>query len=139
MENFNNKEQIMLAYYVQYYRGASTEEVKALDDRLRNEVGEELYDKTMRELEEEGYVSGVEAVEKSEEEGAPIPMATNEGILYINSALSFDPYAVEESLLNYLDNYLETSGLEFTLEPVKAYVEEAIRQEEKDEPNENRP
>lgn len=139
MENLLEKEQLMLAYYVQYYLGSSFEDVKKLDTRLREEIGQETYDSVMQELEAEGLINGLKKVEKSEQEGTGVPMATNEGILYINDVLSLDSYAMEESMLNYLDNYLQTSGLEFTLEPVKKYVEESIQKEAEEEPNQNRP
>ncbi|WKA51460.1 hypothetical protein QWY22_02290 [Planococcus liqunii] len=139
MKQFEDKEQVLLAYYVQYYRGATTEEVKALHQRLKEEIGSERYEKAMAALQEEGLVNGMEQVEQGETEGAPVPMATNEGMLYINDTLNLQSYTVEEHQLDYLENNLKTSNLEFTLEPVKAYVEESIRKRAEEEPNSNRP
>lgn len=139
MKQFEDKEQVLLAYYVQYYRGAETGDVKALHQRLKEEIGSERYEKAMAALQEEGLVNGMEQVEQAEKEGAPVPMATNEGMLYINDTLNLQSYTVEEHQLDYLENNLKTSNLEFTLEPVKAYVEESIRKEAEDEPNSNRP
>lgn len=139
MKQFEDKEQVLLAYYVQYYRGAATDEVKALHQRLSEEIGKERYEKAMNTLLEEGLVIGIDEVEKREKEGAPAPMATNEGMLYINDTLNLQSYTVEEHQLDYLENNLQTSNLEFTLEPVKAYVEESIRKQAEEEPNSNRP
>jgi hypothetical protein len=139
MKEFEDKEQVLLAYYVQYYRGATTEDVKALDQRLSQEIGKERYDEAMNALLEEGLIIGIEGVEQREKEGAPAPMATNEGILYIHDTLNLQSYTVEEHQLDYLENNLKTSNLEYTLEPVKAYVEESIRKREEEEPNSNRP
>ena len=139
MKEFQDKEQVLLAYYVQYYRGAATEDVKALDQRLSEEIGKERYEKAMNMLLEEELIIGMDQVEEREKEGAPAPMATNEGMLYINDTLNLQSYAVEEHQLDYLENNLKTSNLEFTLEPVKAYVEESIRKRAEEEPNSNRP
>ncbi|MDN7246652.1 hypothetical protein QWY16_02170 [Planococcus shenhongbingii] len=139
MKEFEDKEQVLLAYYVQYYRGATTEDIKALDQRLSQEIGKERYDKAMSALLEEGLIIGMEQVEQREKEGAPSPMATNEGMLYINNTLNLQSDTVEEHQLGYLDNNLKTSKLEFTLEPVQAYVEESIRLQAEEKPNSNQP
>jgi hypothetical protein len=139
MKEFEDKEQVLLAYYVQYYRGAATEDVKALDQRLSREIGKERYDKAMNALLEEGLIIGLDEIEQREKENMPAPMATNKGILYINDTLNLQSYTVEEHQLDYLENNLKTSNLEYTLEPVKAYVEESIRKRAEEEPNSNRP
>ncbi|MGK7378951.1 hypothetical protein ACSFXN_14040 [Planococcus sp. 1R117A] len=139
MKEFEDKEQVLLAYYVQYYRGATTEDVKALDQRLSQEIGKERYDEAMSALLAEGLIIGMEQVEQREKEGAPSPMATNEGMLYINNTLNLQSDTVEEHQLGYLDNNLKTSKLEFTLEPVQAYVEESIRLQAEEKPNSNQP
>lgn len=139
MNELTEKEQVLMAYYAQYYRGASREDVKGLDARLSEGLGQERYAKVMKELQDEGLVIGMEEVEKRNGEGVPAPMATNEGMLYVNNTLNLQSDAVEEHQLDYLENHLETSGLELTLEPVKSYIEEAIQEQANEEPNRNRP
>lgn len=126
-----DKEQILMAYYTQYYTAATTEDVQALDARLAEGIGTEPYKKAMEELKKEGLVNGLDEIQKEDGEGPPLPMATNEGMLYINNTLNLQSDAVEDHQLDYLDNHLKTSGLELTLEPVKAYIEETIRQQKK--------
>ncbi|TWT24704.1 hypothetical protein [Planomicrobium sp. CPCC 101110] len=142
MAAFQDKEQILMAYYVQYYRGAAIGEVKELDRRLREEIGEEKYGQAMDELAEQGLVLGIEGVEEREKEGLEAPMATREGILYISEALSLQSDMAEETILYYFDKYLQASeenGLELTLEPVKAYIDESIKEHQKEKPNSNQP
>ncbi|WP_156889775.1 hypothetical protein [Planococcus lenghuensis] len=139
MKDLSNEEQILIAYYVQYYRGASAEEIEKLHEQLRNEIGEETYDKALQKLKDRGRVSGLEKVKENNENGTPIPMATNDGILAINTLFEITSDSAEESQLYYLENNLKTSGFQFTLNPVKQYVEEAFRKEAEKEPNQNRP
>ncbi|WP_033542441.1 hypothetical protein [Planococcus sp. CAU13] len=140
MKELQDKEQILMAYYAQYFKGANAEEVKQLDKRLSEEIGEERYQSAMEELKSEGLVVGVEEVEKRQkEEGTDSPMATNEGMLYINNVLNLQSYAVEEHQLDYLENNLETSGLKFTLQPVEDYIKETIKEQAAEKPNENSP
>ncbi|WP_416143951.1 hypothetical protein [Planococcus koreensis] len=139
MAELMDKEQVLMAYYAQYYREASTDEVRKLDARLSEGLGEARYAELMEELIDEGLAIGMEEVEKREQQGSPAPMATNEGMLYINNVLNLQSYAVEEHQLDYLKNHLETSGLELTLEPVKSYIQEVIDKEADEEPNSNRP
>jgi hypothetical protein len=139
MKDLQNKEQILMAFYTQYYKGATLEEVRALNDRLSEGIGEEEYDKAMDALKEEGLIVGLEEVEKREKEGVDTPMATNEGMLYINDVLNLQSDAVEDHQLDYLEKNLETSGLQLTLEPVKSYIEETIRDQAEQKPNENSP
>lgn len=139
MKGLQDKEQILMAFYTQYYTEASTEDVKALDARLSEGIGKEQYEQAIDALREEGLVHGIEKVEESENTGVPTPMATNAGMLYINDTLNLQSYAVEDHQLDYLDNNLKTSGLELTLESVKTYIEEAIRKQAEDKPNSNRP
>ena len=139
MNELTEKEQVLMAYYAQYYRGASRDDVKGLDARLSEGLGQERYAKVMKELQDEGLVIGMEEVEKRNGEGVPAPMATNEGMLSINNTLNLQSDAVEEHQLDYLENNLETSGLKLTLEPVKSYIQEAIQEQANQEPNDNRP
>ena len=139
MKELEDKEQVLMAYYAQYYRQSTTDDVKALDERLSQEIGKDRYDKVMAELKEEGLVIGIEEVEERSEGGVSTPMATNEGMLFINSVLNLQSDAVEDHQLDYLANHLETSGLELTLEPVKTYIQEAIEQQANEKPNSNTP
>lgn len=139
MAELMDKEQVLMAYYAQYYREASTDEVRKLNARLSEGLGEARYAELMEELIDEGLAIGMEEVEKREQQGSPAPMATNEGMLYINNVLNLQSYAVEEHQLDYLQNHLETSGLELTLEPVRSYIQEVIDKEADEEPNSNRP
>lgn len=140
MKELQDKEQLLMAYYAQYYKGAASQEVKQLDKRLSEAIGEERYQAAMKELEEEGLIVGMEEVEKrQQEEGTDSPMATNEGMLYINNVLNLQSYAVEEHQLDYLENNLKTSGLKFTLQPVEDYIKKTIKQQAEEKPNENSP
>lgn len=139
MKELEDKEQILMAYYAQYYRQSTTDDVKALDERFSQEIGEERYGKAMAELKKEGLVIGIEEVEQRSEGEVPTPMATNEGMLFINNVLNLQSDAVEDHQLDYLENNLETSGLELTLEPVKAYIQESIQQQAESKPNSNTP
>jgi hypothetical protein len=139
MNELTEKEQVLMAYYAQYYRGASKDDVKGLDTKLSEGLGQERYAKVMKELQDEGLIIGMEEVEKRNGEGVAAPMATNEGMLYINNTLNLQSDAVEEHQLDYLENHLETSGLELTLEPVKSFIKEAIQEQANEEPNRNRP
>ncbi|WP_203334119.1 hypothetical protein [Planococcus beigongshangi] len=140
MKELLDKEQILIAYYAQYFKGATLEDVKKLDERLSEAVGEERYRKAVKELEDEGLIYGLERAEaRKREDGVESPMATNEGMLYVNSTLNLQSESVEDHQLDYLKNNLETSRLEFTLEPVEEYVMEVIREQAEKKPNENSP
>lgn len=138
MKELQVKEQIMLAYYAQYFQGASAEEIKKLDERLSEGIGGEYAD-ALKELQEEGLVNGLEKVMNDEEEGLDTPMATNEGMLYVNNVLNLQSYAVEEHQLDYLKRNLETSHLNFTLGTVEEYIREVIQEAADESPNENSP
>lgn len=60
MKELQDKEQILIAYYAQYFKGATLDDVKNLDKRLSGAIGEERYQKAMKELEGEGLVFGIE-------------------------------------------------------------------------------
>ncbi|MFD1032249.1 hypothetical protein [Metaplanococcus flavidus] len=140
MKELQDKEQILIAYYAQYFKGATLEDIKGLEQRLSDGIGEERYRKAVKELEEEGLVFGVEKAEaRLKEDGIDSPMATNKGMLYVNSALNLQSEAVEDHQLDYLENNLESSGLEFTLEPVEKYIREVIQEQANKKPNENSP
>lgn len=140
MKKLKDNEQILMAFYAQYFKGATLEDIKQLDQRLSEGIGEERYQAAMRELEDEGLVFGIDKAEaRRKEDGVDSPMATNEGMLYVNSALNLQSEAVEDHQLDYLENNLKTSGLEFTLEPVKEYIMEVISEQADKKPNENSP
>lgn len=135
MKELQDKEQILMAFYTQYYTAASTEDVEALDAQLSEGIGKERYEKAMAELKEEGLINGLDQVKKEDSEGPPLPMATHAGMLYINDALNIQSDAVEDHQLDYLDNNLKTSGLELTLEPVETYIKEAVRKQAEEKPD----
>ncbi|MFC4711428.1 hypothetical protein [Planococcus dechangensis] len=139
MKNLQEKEQVLMAYYAQYYKGATFQEVKQLDSTLSEGIGEEQYGKLMEELKAEGLVRGLQAVEQQEQEGVDTPMATNEGMLYINNVLNLQSDAVEDHQLDYLQKHLETSHLELTLSPVKTYIESVVEEQAQEKPNDNTP
>lgn len=139
MNELQEKEQVLMAYYAQYYKGASLEEIQELDRRLSQGIGEEQYKKAMAELKEQGLVHGLDAVEERNQDGVDSPMATNEGMLYINDVLNLQSDAVEDHQLDYLAKHLETSHLELTLEPVKSYIESLVKEQADEKPNDNTP
>lgn len=139
MKELQDKEQILMAYYTQYYKGATPTEIRELDRHLSQEIGEERYTEAMKALEEEGLILGMDKVEEREKEGVDSPMTTNEGMLYINDVLNLQSYTVEDHHLDYLENNLKTSNLEFTLEPVKEYIYGVIHEQAEKKPNENSP
>ncbi|MDE0584916.1 hypothetical protein ON064_17990 [Planococcus sp. A6] len=139
MNELQEKEQVLMAYYAQYYKGASLEEIQELDRRLSQGIGEEQYKKAMAELKEQGLVRGLDAVEERNQDGVDSPMATNEGMLYINDVLNLQSDAVEDHQLDYLAKHLETSHLELTLDPVKTYIESVVKEQADEKPNDNTP
>ena len=140
MKELQDKEQILIAYYAQYYKGATFEDIKQLDQRLSDGIGEENYQAVMKGLKKEGLIFSMEEVERrKKKDGVDSPMATNKGMLYVNNTLNLQSESVEDHQLDYLDKNLETSGLELTLEPVKAYIEEVIQEQAEQKPNENSP
>lgn len=139
MKKLQEKEQVLMAYYAQYYKGATFQEVQQLNSTLSEGIGEEQYAKLMEELKAEGLVRGVKAVEQQEQEGVDTPMATNEGMLYINNVLNLQSDAVEDHQLDYLQKHLETSHLELTLSPVKTYIESVVEEQAQEKPNDNTP
>ncbi|MBU9672381.1 hypothetical protein KQ939_10610 [Planococcus sp. CP5-4] len=139
MNELQETEQVLMAYYAQYYKGASLEEIRELDRSLSQGIGEEQYKEAMDKLKEQGLVHGLETVEERNQGGADSPMATNEGMLYINDVLNLQSDAVEDHQLDYLAKHLETSHLELTLEPVKTYIESVVKEQADEKPNDNTP
>jgi len=139
MKEFEDKEQILMAYYAQYYKGASFDDIKQLDRHLSQEIGDERYGEAMKKLEDEGLIFGMEQVEEREKAGEDSPMATNEGMLYVNDVLNLPSENVEDHQLDYLENHLKTSNLKFTLEPVETYIYKIIEEQAQQKPNRNSP
>lgn len=139
MKEMEDKEQILIAYYAQYYKGAEFEDIKQLDRHLSKEIGEERYAEAMKKLEDEGLIFGMEQVDAREKAGEDSPMATNEGMLYVNDVLNLPSENVEDHQLDYLENHLKTSNLKFTLEPVETYVYKTIEEQAQKKPNRNSP
>lgn len=139
MKEMEDKEQILIAYYAQYYKGAEFDDIKQLDRHLSKEIGEERYTEAMKKLEDEGLIFGMEQVEAREKAGEDSPMATNEGMLYVNDVLNLPSENVEDHQLDYLENHLKTSNLKFTLEPVETYVYKTIEEQAQKKPNRNSP
>ena len=139
MEELNDKEQVLMAYYTQYYKGANFDGIKKLNQYLSQEIGEERYGAAMKELEDEGLIFGMEQVEAREKAGEDSPMATNEGMLYVNDILNLQSYTVEDHQVDYLENNLKTSNLKFTLEPIETYIYKTIQEQAEQKPNENSP
>lgn len=139
MNELQDKEQVLMAYYVQYYKGASLDDIQELNRRLSEGIGEEKYKEAMDELKEQGLIHGLETVEERNQDGVDSPMATNEGMLYINDVLNLQSDAVEDHQLDYLAKHLETSHLDLTLEPVKSYIESVVKEQADEKPNDNTP
>ena len=139
MNELQDKEQVLMAYYVQYYKGASLDDIQELNRRLSEGIGEEKYKEAMDELKDQGLIHGLETVEERNQDGVDSPMATNEGMLYINDVLNLQSDAVEDHQLVYLAKHLETSHLELTLEPVKSYIESVVKEQADEKPNDNTP
>ena len=139
MNELQDKEQVLMAYYVQYYKGASLDDIQELNRRLSEGIGEEKYKEAMDELKEQGLIHGLETVEERNQDGVDSPLATHEGMLYINDVLTLQSDAVEDHQLDYLAKHLETSHLELTLEPVKSYIESVVKEQADEKPNDNTP
>ncbi|ANU08955.1 hypothetical protein A1A1_10466 [Planococcus antarcticus DSM 14505] len=140
MKKLQDKEQILMAYYAQYFKGASLEDIKQLNQQLSEGIGVERYETAMKRLKEEGLIFGMEEVEaRQKEDGVDSPMPTNEGMLYVNNALNLQSEAVEDHQLDYLKNNLKTSNLNFTLETVETYIYKIIEEQAQKKPNRNSP
>ena len=139
MNELQDKEQVLMAYYVQYYKGASLDDIQELNRRLSEGIGEEKYKEAMDELKDQGLIHGLETIEERNQDGVDSPMATNEGMLYINDVLNLQSDAVEDHQLDYLAKHLETSHLDLTLEPVKSYIESVVKEQADEKPNDNTP
>lgn len=139
MKELEDKEQILIAYYTQYYMGGGYSDIKKLDQHLAQQIGEDRYAAVMKELESEGLIFGMEQVEAREKAGEDSPMATNEGMLAVHSILNLQSESIENHQLDYLKNHLKTSNLKFTLEPVETYIYKTIEEKAQQKPNENSP
>lgn len=121
------KEQVLLAYYVQYYLENKPDVMYELHERMSDNMEPAVYEIAMNDLFDEGLVNGLEKIRHYDETDGHIikPMITNEGILYINNVLNIQPYASDGSKLEYVKNSLTTSSLELSIPVIAEYVDEA--------------
>ncbi len=120
-------EQVLLAYYVQYYLENNPHVMYALHERISENMEPAVYEIAMNQLFDKGLVNGLEKIRRYDEtEGRLImPMITNKGILYINNVLGIHPYASDGSKLEYVRNSLKTSNLLLSVPVIADYVDEA--------------
>lgn len=128
METLTEREQIVLAYYVQYYLGNDPNDIAELH-KLMTE-GMPSYPSLMEQLTEQGLLNGTKVIPSApiENGGDKItkPMITNKGILYINNILNIQSYAVEGNKLSYIKNSLLTNNLQLSVVPIASYVKTAV-------------
>lgn len=119
------KEQVLLAYYVQYYKENKPEAMFELHEQLKEEMEPGTYEIAMNELFDRGLINGLEKIRRyMETDGHTIkPMITNEGVLYINNVLNIQPYSMNK--LADVRNSLATSAIGLSVPALAAYVEEA--------------
>ncbi|GLY10785.1 hypothetical protein [Bacillus badius] len=126
METLTEREQVTLAYYVQYYLGNDPNDIAELH-RMMTE-GMPSYPSIMEQLTREGMLNGMDAIPSAPVENGgdkiTIPMITHKGILYIDSILNIQSYAVEGNKLSYIKNSLLTNNLQLSVDVIAAYVKE---------------
>ncbi|WP_046176020.1 hypothetical protein [Domibacillus indicus] len=124
------KEQVLLAYYVQYYLNNKPEVMYELHERMSENMEPAVYEIAMNDLFDHELINGLEKIRRYDETGGRVikPMITNKGILYINSVLNIQPYASDGDKLQYVKNSLATSGLELSVPVIAEYVNEAAEQ-----------
>lgn len=120
-------EQVLLAYYVQYYVKNHPDVMYELHERISENMEPAVYEIAMNQLSDSGLVNGLEKIRNYHEKDGRIikPMITNAGILYINNILGIQPYASDSSKLDYVRNSLKMSNLLLTIPAVAAYIDEA--------------
>ncbi|OES45199.1 hypothetical protein [Domibacillus iocasae] len=121
------KEQVLLAYYVQYYLENKPAVMYELHERMSENMKPAVYEIAMNDLFDQGLINGLEKIRHYDETDGQIikPMITNEGILYINNILNIQSYASDGHKLEYVKNSLTTSGLELSIPIIEEYVNEA--------------
>lgn len=122
------KEQVLLAYYVQYYLENKPDVMYELHERMSENMEPATYEIAMNDLFDKGLINGLEKIRKYDETDGYIirPMITNEGVLYINNVLGIQPYASDGSKLKYVKNSLLTSNLALTIPVIAEYIEESV-------------
>ncbi|MCP3762266.1 hypothetical protein NLX67_07675 [Domibacillus sp. A3M-37] len=121
------KEQVLLAYYVQYYLENKPDVMYELHERMSENMEPAVYEIAMNDLFDQGLINGLEKIRHYDETDGQIikPMITNEGILYINNVLNIQSYASDGNKLEYVKNSLTTSGLELSIPIIAEYINEA--------------
>lgn len=124
------KEQVLLAYYVQYYLENKPDVMYELHERMSENMEPAVYEIAMNDLFDKGLVNGLEKIRHYDETDGNIikPMITNEGVIYINNVLGIQPYASDGSKLKYVKNSLITSNLELTIPIIAEYIEESAKE-----------
>ncbi|OLN23552.1 hypothetical protein BTO30_03765 [Domibacillus antri] len=130
MDKLAVKEQVLLAYYVQYYLKNTPDTMYELHEQMSENMEPAVYEIAMNDLFDKGLINGLEKIRLYDETDGQIikPMITNEGILYINNVLGIQPYASDGSKLTYVKNSLATSNLELTIPVIAEYLEESVEQ-----------
>ncbi|WP_100332230.1 hypothetical protein [Bacillus xiapuensis] len=126
MEKLSTTEQVLLAYYVQYYVENTAEALESLQNRLRQGMDSSEYEQAISLLAEAGLVNGTSKDEDKRFE----PMITNKGVLFIETLLQIQSYAVETRKLLYVKNSLLTSHLQLTNNVISDYIKQAIQLQE---------
>ncbi|MGG3450417.1 hypothetical protein [Domibacillus aminovorans] len=124
------KEQVLLAYYVQYYLENKPDVMYELHEQMSENMAPAVYEIAMNDLFDKGLVNGLEKIRHYDETDGNIikPMITNEGVIYINNVLGIQPYASDGSKLKYVKNTLITSNLELTIPIIAKYIEESVKE-----------
>ncbi|OKL36083.1 hypothetical protein [Domibacillus mangrovi] len=124
------KEQVLLAYYVQYYLENKPDVMYELHERMSENMAPAVYEIAMNNLFDQGLVNGLEKIRQYDENDGYIikPMITNEGVLYINNVLGIQSYVSNSSKLKYVKNSLITSNLELTIPVIAEYIEESTKE-----------
>ncbi|OMP68047.1 hypothetical protein [Domibacillus epiphyticus] len=125
------KEQVLLAYYVQYYLKNTPDTMYELHERMSENMEPAVYEIAMNDLFDKELINGLEKIRLYDETDGQIikPMITNKGILYINNVLGIQPYASDGSKPVYVRNSLATSNIELTIPVIAEYVEQSAEAE----------
>ncbi|KAB7705571.1 hypothetical protein F9802_13610 [Bacillus aerolatus] len=130
MEKLTIKEQVVLAYYVQYYLGNDPNIMAELHEILTEGMDTAAYETSLARLAEEGLLNGTDAIPLSpiENGGDKItqPMITNKGIMHIDNILDIQSYAVEGNKLSYIKNSILTNNLDLSVDVIAAFVKKAV-------------
>ncbi|MFK2826416.1 hypothetical protein QYG89_12200 [Bacillus sp. B190/17] len=129
MEKLTEEEQIVLAYYIQYYQGNDPNDIAEMHEILTK--GMPSYPSLMNELAEEKLLNGSEAIPSSPVENGrekmTKPMITNKGVMHIDNILDIQSYAVEKDKLSYIKSSILTNDLELSSDVIEAYVKTSLQ------------